>query len=87
MNFLDPYVRTMVIRLISATVELTGALLMARFNKIDTAVRINGFLGLVGPLVLITATAVGLVGLANNIQSSKILLVIVGVLLILIGTR
>lgn len=75
------------VRLLSAAAELTGALLMLRLNALDAAVRINGILGLVGPLVLITATAIGVAGLADQLSPARILLVFAGVAAILYATR
>lgn len=85
---MDRYVQAMVlIRFFSAFAELSGALMMAKLNRLESAVRINALLGLVGPAVLITATAIGLVGLAGKLSAGKILLAICGVFLILVATR
>src|SRR5690606_1698673 len=47
---MNPFVAGMVlVRLLSSAVELSAAVLMARYNRVDTALRINGILGLVGP--------------------------------------
>ncbi len=81
------YLRGMVfIRVLSGMMELTGALLMWRFARLDIAVRINGVLGFVGPLVLTTTMAIGIAGLAGRVPSSKLLFIGMGVLLILFGT-
>ncbi|MEW6047279.1 MAG: DUF2619 domain-containing protein [Bacillota bacterium] len=53
------------LRLLSAAVEITAAVLMARSGRVADAVRINGVLGIIGPLVLASVTALGLVGLAG----------------------
>lgn len=84
----DPLVKQMAgLRMLSAAIEITAALLMLRFNRLDTALRINGLLGLVGPLVLLAVTAVGLIGLAGRVHPRKLLTILVGVALILAGTR
>lgn len=75
------------IRFISAGIELTGAYLMAHYNRVDTALRINGLLGLVGPTVLVLVSIVGLTGLAGQLSPAKTLLVLAGVFLIILGTR
>lgn len=81
------YLRGMVtIRLLSACIELTGALLMWRFGRLDTAVRINGFLGLAGPIVLTVTMLLGVAGLATRLPIGKLLWIGAGVLMILIGT-
>ncbi|HEX6988967.1 MAG TPA: YqhV family protein [Bacillota bacterium] len=85
---MNPFVGGMVlIRLLSATIEVTAAMLMARYNRVDTALRINGVLGLVGPAVLLAATTLGLAGLADRLPVHKTLMIATGVLLIIIGTR
>lgn len=81
------YLRGMVmIRLLSGMLELSGALLMWRFGRLDMAVRINGLLGLVGPLVLTTTMALGIAGLAGRVPSGKLLWIGMGVVCILFGT-
>lgn len=75
------------IRMLSACLEITAAILMLRFNRLDTALRINGFLGLVGPLVLLAVTTIGGIGLADRIHPAKLVTIFVGVALILVGTR
>ncbi|MCL6562694.1 MAG: YqhV family protein [Firmicutes bacterium] len=84
----DLFLRGMVIiRLISAAIEMTGALLMWRGQRLDLAVRINGFLGIAGPLVLTTTMALGLAGLAaTRFPLSKLVWIGAGVALILWGT-
>ncbi len=82
------YLKGMVIiRLLSATLEFTGAFLMWRFQRLDTAVRINGFLGLVGPLILTSTMLLGVAGLAlGKMPVGKIFWIGTGVLCILWGT-
>lgn len=75
------------IRFLSASIEITAALIMLRYNRVDTALRINGILGLVGPTILIAVTLLGITGLAGRISLGKIALVFMGVYLILFGTR
>ncbi len=75
------------LRLTSSFIELIAAYLMFYFKKIETAIKINAILGLVGPVVLMLVTFIGLVGLSNQLSIKNILLIAVGVLLILFGTR
>lgn len=84
----DVYLRGMVvIRFLSAMLELTGAFLMWRYNRIEVAVRINSFLGLVGPIILTTTMLLGIAGLAaTKVPLGKILWIGGGVALILWGT-
>ena len=75
------------IRILSAATEFTAALLMLRSGRVETALRINGFLGLVGPAILVTTTALGIAGLAGKIAWAKVGLICAGVYLILYGSR
>ena len=71
------------LRLMSAAVEITAAVLMARSGRVADALRINGVVGLVGPLVLASVTALGLVGLAGRISTGRLAMVALAVALIL----
>lgn len=75
------------VRVLSAAIELTAAFLMLRLARIEAAVQINALLGLVGPTILIVVTALGVVGLAEKIPVTKLLLIVAGVVLILTGVR
>ncbi len=76
-----------IIRFLSAAIEFTGAFLMWRYFRLDTAIRINGFLGLAGPLVLTTTMLLGIAGLAaSRVPAEKILWIGLGVACILYGT-
>ncbi|WP_026674902.1 YqhV family protein [Alkalihalobacterium bogoriense] len=76
-----------VIRVISGLIELSAAALMFRFNSVEKAVAINALLAVVGPVVLISTMAIGLVGMADKLSVGKLLLIGAGVALILIGLR
>ncbi len=84
----DQVIRSMaLVRLISASIELTAAFLIYRSLQVEQAFRINAFLGLVGPVIFLTVTALGLVGLAGKLSLTKAITVLLGVGLILAGTR
>lgn len=74
-------------RMISAAIEVTAALLMLKFGRVETAFQINALLGLVGPVILIAVSALGLVGLSGKVPVTKFALLIAGVSLILIAAR
>lgn len=76
-----------VIRLISGTIELCAASMMWKFNSVEKAVAINALLSLVGPVVLITSMAVGLIGMADRLSAGKLIFIALGVLFILIGIK
>ncbi|MDI3533925.1 MAG: hypothetical protein PWQ82_290 [Thermosediminibacterales bacterium] len=85
---MDKYVLGMsVIRFLSAALELTAALLFLKLNDLNWALRINSFLGLVGPLIFAGVGILGIYGLAEQeISIHKILTIFVGVVIVLIGT-
>ncbi|MCD1260675.1 YqhV family protein [Paenibacillus athensensis] len=73
------------LRLLSGSLELLAAIVMLRFNQIDKALLINTGLALAGPLILLTTTTIGLVGIAEKLSFGKMLWVLVGVSCIFIG--
>jgi membrane-bound ClpP family serine protease len=75
------------LRFLSGTAELTAAVLMLRYRSIETACRINGLLGLVGPLVLLLVSSLGIAGLSSRVVPGKLALIALGVLCILLGSR
>jgi hypothetical protein len=58
---------------------------MLRLNEIDKALAVNASLALVGPLVLITTTTIGLVGMSDKLSLSKMIWVVTGIACLLIG--
>lgn len=73
------------LRLMSGTIEIIAALIILRLNQIDKALMVNSGLALVGPLVLLATTTIGLVGLADKLSFGKMMWVLVGVSRIFIG--
>ncbi|MBE3599655.1 MAG: DUF2619 domain-containing protein [Limnochordaceae bacterium] len=71
------------LRLLSATIEIMAAVLMVRSGRVADAMRINGLLGVVGPLVLASVTAIGLAGLAGKLSPLRMGTLAVAVALIL----
>jgi hypothetical protein len=76
-----------VLRLISGSIEITAGLLMLKLNQIDKAFIINSSLALVGPVILIATTTIGLMGIADKISFTKIFFVLIGVGFILYGVK
>lgn len=56
------------LRFLSASIEFTAAMLMLYFGRVETAFKINAVLAMVGPIVLISVTTLGLVGLAGKVS-------------------
>lgn len=76
-----------ILRMISGVIEITAASLMLKFNAVDKALMINAALAVVGPIILITTMSIGLIGVADKLSFSKLMLIGCGVLFILIGLR
>ena len=75
------------LRLLSGSAEITAATVMYKFNDLEKALYINSMLALVGPIILITTTGIGLSGLAEKMSLSRILCLFGGVFLILMSLR
>ncbi|NLW23762.1 MAG: YqhV family protein [Clostridia bacterium] len=73
------------LRIISGLIELSAAFLMLYFNRVETAFKINACLALIGPLILISVTSLGLIGLADKVSLRQIIVILCGVALIFIG--
>ncbi len=76
-----------VLRLLSGSIEILAAMLMIKFNQIEKALVINSSLALVGPMILIATTTIGLVGITDKISFTKIIWILLGVACILIGVK
>lgn len=73
------------LRVISGSLEIIAAMIMLRLAQVDKALLVNSGLALLGPIVLLTTTSIGLVGLAEKLSFSKMIWVIAGVTCIFIG--
>lgn len=68
------------LRLMSGFIEMMAGLLMLKVNDLEKALTINALLALVGPTVLMTTMAIGLIGLMDRISYSKIIWIVAGVM-------
>lgn len=75
------------LRILSGSIEILAAMLMFRLNDVEKAMIVNSSLALVGPIILLSTTAVGLVGMSGKLSLFKMVFIISGVMLILIGVR
>jgi hypothetical protein len=83
---LNKIVMTMAsLRFFSGSIEICAAILMLRLNQIDKALVVNSSLALVGPIILIATTTIGLVGLSDKLSPSKFIWVAAGVCCLMIG--
>ena len=60
---------------------------MWRLNALEKALLVNTALAMVGPLVLLTTTTIGLVGMADRLSPAKLLWIGTGVTCIFIGIK
>lgn len=74
------------IRALSVLAEVAGLVLILTSGRIERALRVNSALGLVGPLVFITVSVVGLTGLAGRVGHWRLAVIALGVLLVFLGT-
>lgn len=82
----DKFVVSMAsLRMLSGSIEIIAAVLMLRFMQVEKALLINTGLAFVGPLILLTTTTIGLVGMADKLSMSKMLWILVGVSCIFFG--
>jgi len=75
------------VRFLSGSIEIVAAVAFLRLGKVETALRINAFLGLVGPLVFVLVSVFGIVAVAVRLSPAKIILLTLGTIMVLIGTR
>ncbi len=74
------------IRILSSLIEFSAAILMYFFNDVRAAIRINAILGIIGPIILIIVTFLGLVGIREQVNIKNLLLIFTGICFILLGT-
>ncbi|MED1793984.1 DUF2619 domain-containing protein [Brevibacillus nitrificans] len=75
------------LRILSGSLEILAALLILKVNEVEKALLINSGLAIVGPVILITTTTIGLLGMSDRISFSKLAWILVGISCILIGVR
>ena len=75
------------IRVISGLLEIVVAIIFLKLGKVESALRMNSFLGLVGPLVFVAVSALGIVAVAVKLSWLKLILICLGIVLVLVGTK
>jgi hypothetical protein len=73
------------LRVLSGSIELIAAYFIYRYNSVEKALVINSSLALVGPLIFMTITTLGLVGITDKLSFGKLAWVGLGVTCLLIG--
>ena len=75
------------LRVFSGSLEIFVALLILKFNNVEKALVMNSSLALVGPMILIITTTIGLLGIAERVSITKLIWIFGGVACILYGVR
>lgn len=75
------------LRIVSGSIEIMVAILFLKYNNLEKALMLNSSLALVGPIILITTTTIGLFGIAEKITFTRLLWVFGGVACILFGLK
>lgn len=76
-----------IIRVISGLLEIIVAIIFLKGGRVETALRMNAFLGLIGPLVFLLVSVLGVAAIAVKLSWSKIIIVSLGIILVLVGTK
>ncbi|GEM_PF-474280 len=76
-----------VLRIISGLMEIGIAILFLKSGRVDTALRLNAFLGLIGPLVFILVSVLGIAAIAVKLSWTKVVILVLGLALVLLGTK
>jgi len=74
-------------RVLSACIEVTAALILLRMADPRAMLRLNSLLGLVGPAIFIAVSALGLAASLGRLQPGRVLIVLLGIALVVWGTR
>lgn len=75
------------LRILSGSIEIIAAMLILKVNEVEKALVINSSLALIGPIILIATTTIGLFGMAEKVSFTKMLWIFCGVGLILYGVK
>lgn len=67
--------------------EIGIAILFLKSGRVDTALRLNAFLGLIGPLVFILVSVLGIAAIAVKLSWTKVVILVLGLALVLLGTK
>lgn len=75
------------IRVISGLLEIATAMVIIRLGRVDAALRLNAFLGLIGPVVFILVSALGITAIAVRLSWLKLVILSLGIGLVIWGTK
>ena len=75
------------LRIFSGSIEILVAIMILKYNDVEKALLLNSSLALIGPLILISTTTIGLFGIAEKISFTKMIWILCGVACILYGVK
>jgi hypothetical protein len=75
------------IRVISGLLEIMVAIIFLKSGRVENALRMNAFLGLIGPLVFLLVSVLGVVAIAVKLSWPKMILVCLGIIMVMLGTK
>ncbi|WP_028308612.1 DUF2619 domain-containing protein [Desulfitibacter alkalitolerans] len=75
------------IRALYGLINFSAAYLIYSYGTAEAGLRINAIVGTIGPIFFTTVAFIGLTGAAETLQTHKIIMIILGVILIILGTR
>mgnify|MGYP001245878811 CR=1 FL=1 len=75
------------LRLLSGTIEILVAIIILKLNQVDKALIVNSSLAIVGPIILILTTSIGVLSIATSISYSNIIWIFIGVFCIIYGVK
>ncbi|MEK4425823.1 DUF2619 domain-containing protein [Solibacillus sp. FSL K6-1523] len=75
------------LRILSGSVDIIAAYIMFKLNDLEKAFIVNSSLALIGPIIFIITTGIGLTGLSDKISLAKMICLLGGVTLIFISLR
>ncbi len=75
------------VRVISGLLEIIVAFLFLKGGRVENALRMNAFLGLIGPLIFLLVSILGVVAIAVKVSWPKMAMICLGIILVLIGTK
>jgi hypothetical protein len=76
-----------VIRVISGLLEIATAIVFIKVGRVNSALRLNAFLGLIGPVVFVLVSVLGIAAIAVKLSWIKLVLLSLGIVLVMVGTK
>jgi len=88
MKDFDKFVLSMaLLRFFSGSMEILVGIIMLKLNNVGKALILNSMLALLGPMILLFTTTIGLVGASDKFSYGKLFLIFAGVGLIIYAVR